>query len=56
MMGKYEVEIQIKDSKSGFWEPISFKKIQYGLQSIIVTGTIRILVNSKIVYPIEKED
>lgn len=55
-MVKHEVEIQIRDSKTGFWEPISFKKIQYGLQSIIINGTIRILINNKIVYPVEKKD
>ena len=54
-MPKHEIEIQILDSKTGFWEPISLKKIQYGLQSIIINGTIRILVNNKIVYPIDKE-
>jgi len=55
-MARHEVEIQIRESKNGFWEPISFKKIKYGLQSIIVNGTIRILVNNKIVYPIEEVD
>jgi len=55
-MARHEVEIQIRDSKTGFWEPISFKKIKYGLQSIIINGTIRILVNNKTVYPIEEMD
>ena len=55
-MVRHEIEIQIRDSKTGFWEPISFKKIQHGLESIIVSGTFRILVNKKIVYPIEDRD
>lgn len=55
-MVKHEIEVQIRDSKTGFWEPISFKKIQYGLHSIIINGTIRILINNKIVYPIEETD
>jgi len=55
-MVKHEIEIQLRDKSNGFWEPISFKKIKYGLQSIIVSGTVRILVNNQIVYPIEEID
>ena len=55
-MVKHEIEIQTRDKRNGFWEPISFKKIQYGLQSIIVSGTMRIMVNGKIVYPVEEID
>jgi len=52
-MVRHEIEIQIRDSSTGFWEPISFKKIQHGLESIIVAGESRILVDGKIVYPLE---
>ena len=55
-MVQREIEIQIKDAKTGFYEPISFKKIQHGLESIIVSGDFRILVNGKIVYPVIETD
>lgn len=55
-MVKHEIEIQLRDKRNGYWEPISFKNIKYGLQSIIVSGTIRILVNNKIVYPVKEKD
>jgi len=55
-MVRHEIEIQIRDKNTGLWEPISFRKIQYGLESIIVSGTMRIMVNGKIAYPIEEMD
>ena len=51
-----EIEIQIRDKRTGLWEPISFEKIQYGLNSITVSGTVRILVNNKIYYPLEDRE
>ena len=55
-MVKHEIEIQINDADTGMWEPISFKKIQYGLNSIVIAGTVRILVNNKIYYPLEERE
>ena len=55
-MVKHEIEIQINDPATGLWEPISFEKIQYGLKSIVIAGTVRILVNNKIYYPLEERE
>ena len=55
-MVSHEIEIQVRDRRTGLWEPISFKTIKYGLESIVVSGTIRIMVNNQIVYPVEEMD
>ena len=44
------IQILQRDKLSGEWEPINLSKVRLDQTDIIIGGTIRILVNGKVVY------